>query len=286
MEPLTPANPAPFARIAIVGVGLIGGSIARAVRRRWPEVELTGFDRRQPLPPASVIPRWAGGYRELAAADLVVLATPVHAILEQLAVIRAADCAGVVIDVGSTKRAILDRAADLRLDRFVGTHPLAGAEHGGFESSREDLFVDRPWLIVPAAAAVEADVERVERFVEGLGGRPRRVTAAVHDRHMAYVSHVPQLVAVALMNAAGRAGGGAALDVSGRGFADMTRLASSPPDIWRAILATNADFIEEALNALRDELPADATAARDRQWIDAAFNEARDWQDRVSRGGP
>jgi prephenate dehydrogenase len=128
----------------------------------------------------------------------------------------------------------------------------------------------------------EADVTALEDFIRGLGARPRRIDATAHDRSMAYISHLPQVLAVALLNAAGRSAGLPALELRGRAFDEMTRLAASPAEVWRSIAATNADFIAEALRALSDALPGDAAGLRDGRWIDAAFADAHEWTARLA----
>src|SRR6185295_14092814 len=175
---------------------------------------------------------------EVADADLVVLATPVQGIIEEIATLGRAGVLAVVTDVGSTKRQVMAAATAAGLTRFVGGHPIAGSERGGLSAARVDLFEGRTWALVGGDRA-----PLVESFVTALGARPRHTDAESHDRTMAFVSHAPQVIASALMAAAGQGVGRAGLDWSGQGFGDMTRLASSPAAVWEGILATNADFI-------------------------------------------
>jgi prephenate dehydrogenase len=276
MEPVTPGGDPPFARIGIVGLGLIGGSIALGLRRAWPGVVLVGFDRPMIAKTAlarGVISLAAPRLVDLQDADLVVIATPVPNILEVIAESRRTGVRALLTDVGSTKRQIMTAADGLA---FVGGHPIAGAAYGGLDRATADLFEGRPWLLVPGMAA-DADVERVEQFVHALGAVARRTDADTHDRVMAYVSHLPQLVASALMSAAGAAVGADGLAASGRGFADMTRLASSPADIWGGILATNADYIAEAVQALMATLPATPDQMADAARCDTIFRQANEW---------
>src|SRR5207248_10491667 len=132
---------------------------------------------------------------------------------------------------------------------FIGGHPLGGAARGGLENARPDLFAGRPWLLTPSTDKGEA-VEKLSAFVTALGAEPRIVDVATHDRLLAFLSHLPQLTASALMGVVGDAVGPDGLALSGKGLADTTRLASSPADIWRDIAATNADQIGPALDAL------------------------------------
>ncbi len=245
-----------FGRVGIVGLGLIGGSIALAIRARWPETTILGLDR--PDRAAEALRRGAidqtVALGDLAGADLVVLAVPPPAILELIPELAGLGSATVITDVASTKRQVVAAARAASLPAFVGGHPMAGTERAGIAHARADLFQARPWLLVegtggPAAGAL------VERLVRGLGAAPQWIDADAHDRQAAYVSHLPHLVAVALMNAAADGIGREGLRMAGPAFGDMTRLASSPPDLWQDIVPANADFIMEALARFLEDLP-------------------------------
>jgi prephenate dehydrogenase len=280
------AEPA-LADLGIVGLGLIGGSVALAARAAWPRLRITGVDRPDVLDAARrgrFIDEGRATIGELAECDLIVLATPVPAILELIADAGRGHLRGVVTDVGSTKREIMAAAARAQLPAFVGGHPVAGAELGGLSQARGDLFLDRPWMIVAGNEPDARALSLVNRLATGLGAVPHAVDAVEHDRTMAYISHVPQLVAVALMSAAGEACGDAGLGVAGRAFREMTRLASSPHDLWRGILATNADFIAEALAAFERKLPPGAALSSGS--IDSAFAEAQKWRARLPQTPP
>jgi prephenate dehydrogenase len=270
-------NP-PFERVGIVGLGLIGGSVALGLRRRWPGLHVVGVDR----PEVSAAARRLGAVSDTRAAlenlrdaDLVVLATPVPEILRCLEDARAANLGALLTDVGSTKRHIVARARELGV-RFVGGHPVAGSAQAGLTHARPDLFDGREWLVVPGTGT-SADLDRMETTVRGLGAAPRRIDADTHDRLMAYVSHLPQLLSSALMAVAGDAVGASGLASAGPGFADMTRLAASHADVWRGILATNADYIAQALRALVATLPADASSLANAAGIEALFAQANNW---------
>jgi prephenate dehydrogenase len=277
-----PATDPPFDGIGIVGLGLIGGSIALAVRRAWPDVRIAGVDRPEVVARAldrQVIHEARASIAELGESHLIVLATPVLEMPRLLKDAARASCRALVTDVGSTKRHVMAAAEGLGL-AFIGGHPVAGSAVGGLDQARADLFEGRPWLIVSGAAGTATD--RLERFVRALGAIPDRIDADVHDRLMAYVSHLPQLVSSTLMATAGRRVGDAGLRVSGRGFADMTRLASSSPEIWEGILATNADYIAEAASALVAALPATDRDLRDAPSVAHLFQSAHDWLGRLS----
>ena len=271
----------PFHRIAIVGVGLIGGSIALAVKRRWPAVDIVGIDRQSVLETARqtrVIDRGSDGLGGVDGAQLVILAAPVlqnAAALQELPrVVRGA----VVTDVGSTKRTIVEAARALPPELpFVGGHPLSGAAAGGVEAARPDLFADRPWLLTRSVSSTDAAVDSLTEFVTGLGAIPRVIDAVEHDRLLAFLSHLPQLTVTALMHVVGDHTGPEGLTLAGRGLHDTTRLASSPASPWRDIVASNGDNISTAIDALiaaLEELKAasrpEGTPALERMFLSAA----------------
>ena len=263
----------PPARIGFVGLGLLGASIALRVAREWPAAARVGVDRPDVARAAlrrGVITDTRDDVDALHDCDLVVLATPVPAIVDVLDTTAAAFDATVVTDVGSTKRRIAD--AGRRLPHFAGGHPLAGAERGGLDRARPDLFDGHPWVI-DSDAASDTAIAAVERFAATMGARPVRMPADEHDRVMAYVSHLPQLLAVALMNTAADAGALAA-GVSGPAFAGITRLAASPGELWRGVIASNADNVAEALAALRRHLPAGEPATLAGDALVAMFERA------------
>lgn len=245
-------------RLAIVGFGLIGGSLALAARARGVATAVTAVDR-----PASLVrarERAAADtfvdvgdtgalHAALAAADLTVLAAPVSVIEELVAV--ALESAPVVTDAGSTKRAVtLAAARSPRRAWFVPGHPMAGLPSGGVENARADLFEGRQWLLSPEGVEPSA-LGLVERLVSGVGATPERLSVEAHDRAVAVTSHVPQLLANALVVLAER---GAARSAVGPAFEGATRVAGGAEAMWRDIFATNADEIARALAGLEDEL--------------------------------
>ena len=271
----------PFHRVAIVGVGLIGGSIALAVKRRWPAANIIGIDRPSVLATArqtGVIDQGSDGLDAVDGAELVILAAPVlqnAAALQELPrILRRA----VITDVGSTKRTILEAARVLPPELpFVGGHPLSGAAAGGVEAARPDLFTDRPWLLTRSSSTTDALLESLAEFVTGLGAIPRVIGATEHDRLLAFLSHLPQLTVTALMHVVGDQVGADGLALAGRGLHDTTRLASSPASPWRDIVASNGDNVTVAIDALIAALEAlksaakpEGTPALDRMFLSAA----------------
>ncbi|HUR35178.1 MAG TPA: prephenate dehydrogenase/arogenate dehydrogenase family protein [Vicinamibacterales bacterium] len=249
-------------------MGLIGGSIALAVREVWPSAMVVAVDRHDVVDSAMrqrAIDRGAADLSVLAGADLIVLAAPVRQNLQLLGQLEGAiPGPAIVTDTGSTKRAIVAAAEALPARfTFVGGHPLGGAAVGGLEHARADLFRTRPWIFTPASTAPDDAVGRLTAFAAALGADTTVMSAADHDRVLAFLSHLPQLAASALMTVVGNSVGNAGLALAGRGLVDTTRLSSSPADIWRDIAASNADEIGPALDlliatlqSLRRDLPA------------------------------
>ncbi|HVR72539.1 MAG TPA: prephenate dehydrogenase/arogenate dehydrogenase family protein [Vicinamibacteria bacterium] len=241
----------------VAGLGLIGGSLARVLTRGGYRV--IGLDRPAVLRRArrsrAIASAAASLGEALAGADVLVLAAPPRvnlALLREAA--RLAPPGLVVTDVGSVKQRICAEAARLGLRDFVGGHPLAGTERSGFEASSARLFEGRSWVLTPLPGG-----ERAARVVASLarsaGARAVRLAPAEHDRAVALLSHVPQLVSWALLDAVRADPMGARhLRIAGPGFRDMTRLARSPRGLWRQILTENRAEVRRALAAFRRAL--------------------------------
>ncbi len=254
-------------RVAFLGFGLIGGSIARALRSRstgWTVAAWTpsGDGPRAAADDGTIDVAAADRTAAIDGADLVVLAAPpleCLALLDDLAGDLRGSLApgGLVTDVASTKRRIVERARDRRVP-FVGGHPMAGRETPGYAAADERLFVDRPWVVCDDGAAA-GQVELVERLARDVGARPVRLDAAAHDAAVASISHLPLVLSVALVEAIcgpGGAGGDARpreamAALAASGWRDMTRLARGEPAMAAGIAATNGDFLADRLRAVR-----------------------------------
>jgi prephenate dehydrogenase len=273
----------PFQTIAIVGLGLIGGSIAFAARKAWPSVRIVGIDR-QPIVDEAIARRAihepGRDLDAVAGADLVVLAAPVLVNLELLRDVapRVRESA-VVTDVGGTKRAICEAARTFG-DRltFVGGHPLGGGARGGFDFATAGIFTRRPWIFTPDDRTPANATSRLFNFARGLGAVPLTMSAVEHDRLLAYVSHLPQLAVSALMEVVGSAATERGLQQAGQGLVDSTRLASSPASVWRDICATNADTIGSALDQLIERLTELRADLERGEAIETIFDEAARWR--------
>jgi prephenate dehydrogenase len=305
--------------IAVVGLGLVGGSLARDLAARGHRV--IGADRDARVVEAALAEGvLAGGFAVGEAgtgrgtgggagrgggggveeAGVVVVATPVRAaaaVVRWLA--RAAPGDAIITDVGSTKRSVVEAAGAAGLGlRFVGGHPMAGDHRTGWRASREGLFLGvSVWLCGGEEEAGQAHgpgggrpMALVEALWEEVGARPRWIDAAAHDHMVAWSSHLPQMVATAL----GCALDGAGVDRArlGPGGRDTTRLAGSDPTLWTDILMDNADAVEPALDALIEELVQlrRHIGGLDDASLRAALEGGREWaagvRDPAPAGGP
>lgn len=239
----------PIRRVAIIGAGLIGGSVGLALRRR--NVIRIGFDRPAVLSKAlkmRAIDRKARNLKETVdGADLIILAMPVGEILDLLPKLaRMIQPAALITDVGSTKVEIC-KSAQKNLKNFIGGHPLAGKEKNGIENAEGNLFAGKNWFLCsngnPAALA------QMKSFVRLLGARPVIVEPEKHDRILAATSHLPQLVSSLLAATVGellRENGSQVKSYAGAGLKDTVRLAGSPISVWKDIFATNRLEVERA----------------------------------------
>jgi prephenate dehydrogenase len=268
-------------QIAVIGLGLIGGSIALAARERL-QARTLGWDQ-DPMVLETALARGALTARvgsladAVAGADAVFVAAPVGPLPELIdAVLDAVSDDCVVSDVGSTKRAIVAAQSD---KRFVGGHPLAGAETAGIEHARADLFEGSTWYLTPTQITDGMLYERLHRILSGLGARPSALPADTHDRLLALVSHLPHVFANVLvaMAAAGSGGDPAQrLPVVGPSFRDATRVAGANSGIWTDIYMSNRDALIPVLDdaiarlAAVREMLAGGEAAELTQWNEAA----------------
>jgi prephenate dehydrogenase len=249
-------------RLAVVGVGLLGGSVAKAARAQGIAREVIGIGRDAGRLQAALDDRaldrattdLAEGLRD---ADFVVLAAPVRAIedlLGRMWDVTPADA--IVTDVGSSKGAIVRKAEALARRRpltFVGSHPMAGSEKSGYGVARADLFQGALVVVTPTEASEPRAVKTVTAFWEHLGARVTALDPEAHDLAVAAVSHLPHLVACALVDAVTREAPGA-LPIAARGFRDTTRIAAGDPRMWQEIFLANKAPLAQALAAFRRAL--------------------------------
>jgi prephenate dehydrogenase len=248
--------------LAVVGVGLLGGSVAKAARSGALARRIVGIGRDEArLRPAlddgtldAITTDLAAGVRQ---ADFVLLSAPVLAIeglLER--VWRVAADGAVITDVGSTKGNIVRAAERLPAGRslaFVGSHPMAGSEQRGYRVARADLFRGATVVVTPTDRTELRAVKAATEFWEALGARVSTLDPETHDRSVAAISHLPHLIACALVDGAARVDP-AALELAARGFKDTTRIAAGDPDMWTEIFLANRDALSATVEAFRDAL--------------------------------
>jgi prephenate dehydrogenase len=247
-------------RIAVLGVGLIGGSIGRAARGRLDCAKVVGWGRTRATLDRAVelgaIDRAADSLAQACeGAEAVFCAAPVAALREQVAAALAASGPETVVtDAGSTKREIVAEFGDD--ERFIGGHPLAGAETAGVENARADLFEGARWYLTPTERSSGVLYDRLQRIVAGLGARPQAIDAEAHDRLMATVSHLPHVLANVLAEeaAAELTRDSERMPEVGPSFRDTTRVAGSNPAIWGDIFASNREAVADAVEAVGGRL--------------------------------
>jgi prephenate dehydrogenase len=248
-------------RLAVIGVGLLGGSVAKAARAQGIAREVIGIGRDISRLSAALtdgaIDRATTDLSEVRDADFIVLAAPVRTIEELLA--RMWDSVApdaIVTDVGSSKAAIVRTAEALARRRpatFVGSHPMAGSEKSGYGVARVDLFRGATVVVTPTETSPPAAVKMVTAFWEHLGARVTTLDPATHDAAVASISHLPHLVACALADGVTRETPGA-LVIAGRGFKDTTRIAAGDPTMWQEIFLTNREALTAVLGGFRRAL--------------------------------
>jgi len=271
--------PGHFGIVAIVGVGLIGGSLGMALKSRRLAQTVIGVGRSQErLDMAVALGAIDTGMTDLdeavRSADIVVLCTTVGHILETLPEALALVKPGALVtDVGSTKGAIVRAAAGVA--RFVGGHPMAGSEQTGVEAATPLLFEEATWAITPTDTTDPAAVTLLERFAQSVGATTLLLSPDAHDAMLAVTSHLPHVLASALMRQAfaTQSRHTQTQQLTAGSFNDGTRVAASSPEIWRDVCLSNRDALLQALQAFRGELDTleAAVESRDATGIEAFF---------------
>ncbi|HMM50131.1 MAG TPA: prephenate dehydrogenase/arogenate dehydrogenase family protein [Burkholderiaceae bacterium] len=279
-------------RLAILGVGLIGGSLAAALKRAGAVAQVAGYSPNDDARVARAL-----GHLDVACdsvaeavagASFVVLAAPVTAMPELFAKLRdALEPQAIVTDCGSTKRSVIDaarRALGEAFLRYVPGHPIAGSEHSGPQAADPDLFRDRRWLLCPVDTTPQQYCEAVKRLLETVGAQVSTLDPVLHDRVFAEVSHWPHAVAFGLSAAiAGGELAEQALEFSGAGLRDTTRVGASSPTMWADILLDNRDacLASAARHRATSEAIVAALEAGDRETLVTIFSAASRWRNRL-----
>jgi prephenate dehydrogenase len=271
-------------RLAIVGVGMMGGSLALAARARADVDEVVGYDSDpsalEEALTRGVITETASSASEAAAyADLVVISTPVRSIPALVEECASADPPPrLITDMGSTKSAIVHGLSPVARSLFIGGHPICGAADSGVRYARPDLFQEATYFLCTTGSAFPKLYAMLQQFVLDLGAHPTHIDAEAHDRILAVISHLPHVMANALMEHAGgfSVGGKRALQWVGASFTDLTRVAGANPPMWRDIFIENREALSESVSALSQLLQDFAThlAASDADGIVRSIQSA------------
>jgi prephenate dehydrogenase len=250
-----------ISKLAIIGPGLLGGSVALAVRQRLPEAKIALWTRRE----EAIAPIQDRQLSDIVStnlatvvegAEFVVLCTPVGAMPELARRLKPLlQPSAIVTDVGSVKGPIVAELTKIfsGLARFIGSHPMAGSEQSGLKAARADLFQGAACIVTPDDASEPHAVETVTQFWSLLGCRVSKLSPAEHDAAVAFISHLPHLTAAALVNLVADQNP-AAFELCGNGFRDSTRIAAGPAEMWTEIVRSNREPVREALDAMIEKL--------------------------------
>lgn len=254
-----------FKTVAIVGVGLIGGSLGLALKHKGFAGKIIGVDRQGNLDNAFARKAIDEGFTRdrlvdgVSRADIAFLCAPIHVILKQIEEIGDNVKPGAIItDAGSIKRQIVETANVFLPSHchFIGGHPMAGSEFKGVGAADPFLFENATWVLTPSRPVEHTKIKALVNMLEGIGAKVLIMQAGLHDEIAAAVSHLPQMSALALMNLVGSRNEESThfLKMAAGGFRDMTRIASSPFSVWESICSVNADMIGEYIDAYVEEL--------------------------------
>jgi prephenate dehydrogenase len=287
-------------KVAVLGVGLIGGSIGLAAKSRL-GAEVSGFDPDPDTLERAVgvgaLDRPAGSVADAVTdAEIVFCAAPVKSLPDLVAeALESAPADAVVSDVGSTKRDLVERSASLPGgSRFIGGHPLAGAETAGVENSTAELLDGARWYLTPTEHSEGVLLDRLHRFLTDLGARPQAIDATEHDRAMAAISHLPHVLANVLASTARSSlvGDRERRPAVGRSFRDSTRVAGANPAIWADIFSANGEVVADEIDAVvarlteAAELLREGSTERIGAWQSAAAEDRRLLLDSDLAAGP
>jgi prephenate dehydrogenase len=269
--------------IGIVGVGLMGGSLGLALRRLPDPPHIVGVGRDPGRLARAValgaVDETSTDLNALISLDTVVLCTTIGHIVDTLPLVMERVGPGTTVtDVGSTKSTIVRQAGGR--PNFVGGHPMAGSEQAGVESARADLYRDATWAVTPVETTDTAHLRRTQAIARAVGAKVLLLDPDVHDAIVAITSHVPHVLASALVQEAGRmrAEHSETSAMTAGSFADATRIAASPPEIWRDVCLTNRDAVLKALASFSSRILIlqEAVEAGDAESIETFFNAGRD----------
>lgn len=272
-----------------IGLGLIGGSIAKALRLAYPECTIIAYDMSVSVMQAAredVVNKVYNGIDEaFGTCDIIFLCTPVDfnsGYLKQLKEIKKPSC--IITDVGSVKKPIHDMVSALKMDDcFIGGHPMAGSEHSGYAASRAGLLENAYYILTPGASVSYANVEKMQTLIKSIGAIPIVMAQEKHDKVTAAISHLPHMAAYALVNLIAKSDDEdeTMKMIAAGGFKDITRIASSSAVMWQQICGENKDqllaFMDDyiaSLSSLRNEIEQENAS-----YLLDYFKNAKDYRD-------
>lgn len=277
--------------IGFIGLGLIGGSIAKSIRRIFPSSELIGFDVDQNALTLALedqtLTRTVTSIEAMGDCDYIFLCAPVHYNIAYLPILkRIIKPSCILTDVGSVKNDIYCAITDHHLtDYFIGGHPMVGSERSGYDASNDRLIENAYYFVTPSETVTKEKIEEFRTFIEDLGAIPIVYTPEKHDEITAYISHIPHVIASSLVNlvASKEDNNGMLKQLAAGGFKDITRIASSNPVVWEHILLSNPHHITTGLRSFIQELEKMILAIEsdNAREIYAFFDNAKDYRNSI-----
>ena len=273
--------------IGFIGLGLIGGSIAKSIRRIFPDTEILGYDVDQEALRLALddhtLSKTVTSIEAMHNCDYIFLCAPVHYNIAYLPILkRIMKDSCILTDVGSVKSDIYQAIHDQQLDDyFIGGHPMVGSERSGYEAAHDRLVENAYYFVTPSEAVADDKVSAFRTFIEDLGAIPILYSPERHDEITAYISHIPHVIASSLVNlvAVQDDQNGMLKQLAAGGFKDITRIASSNPVVWEHILLSNPVNIVKGLQTFRNEIDTmiDAIQSEDARGIYSFFDSAKDY---------
>ncbi|MFC1562485.1 prephenate dehydrogenase [candidate division KSB1 bacterium] len=248
-----------FEQTSIIGVGFMGGALALAFKKYGLSKKIIGVSRDKTIKKALDLKIIDDGFnydnirKGIKDSSLIVLCSPINVIIEHIKILsEIAEPGAVITDIGSTKVKIAETASEVLPENvyFVGGHPMAGSEQSGVDNADPHIFINRAYILVPKKNTPDKITERLKKIIITIGSIPYILDARIHDEIVAAVSHLPQLLSIALMNTVGSLDkdSGEYFSLTGGGFSDMTRIASSSFRIWKDICETNKNNIKDVIS--------------------------------------
>jgi len=254
-----------FDQISIIGVGFMGGSLALAFKKYGLSKKVIGVSRGETIKKALKLKIIDGGFpyekidKGIDGSSVIILSSPINIIIEHIKILsKIVNSDTIITDIGSTKEKIMETAQEEFSDGvyFVGGHPMAGSEKSGVDTADPSIFINKSYALVPSVNTPRLIMDKLKEMIITIGSIPVILTPRVHDEIVAAVSHLPQMISVALMNAVGSFDNDSNdyFKLSGGGFYDMTRIASSQFKIWEDICKTNQNNIRKAISVYIEKL--------------------------------